>query len=86
MSTILFYLALPFLYLISILPFPIFYVFSDGIYFLLYKVIGYRNTVVAENLKNSFPDKTPEELKKIEKQFYHYIVNVLRVSKNKSTK
>ena len=76
MSSILFYLALPFLYLISILPFPIFYVFSDGIYFLLYKVIGYRKRVVAENLKNSFPDKTPGELKKIEKQFYHYLVDL----------
>jgi KDO2-lipid IV(A) lauroyltransferase len=76
MSTIGFYLALPFLYLISILPFPLFYLVSDGIYVLLYRVIGYRKKVVYENLKNSFPEKTHEELKKIEKQFYHYLVDL----------
>lgn len=76
MSTIGFYLALPFLYLISILPFPLFYLVSDGIYLLLYRVIGYRKKVVYENLKNSFPEKTHEELKKIEKQFYHYLVDL----------
>ena len=76
MSSILFYLILPFLYLISILPFPIFYLFSDAIYLLLYRVIGYRKKVVSENLKNSFPNKTTEELKKIEKQFYHYLVDL----------
>jgi KDO2-lipid IV(A) lauroyltransferase len=76
MSTIGFYFALPFLYLISILPFPLFYLVSDGIYLLLYRVIGYRKKVVYENLKNSFPEKTHEELKKIEKQFYHYLVDL----------
>lgn len=76
MSTIGFYLALPFLYLISILPFPLFYMVSDGIYVLLYRIIGYRKKVVYENLKNSFPEKTHEELKKIEKQFYHYLVDL----------
>ena len=76
MSTIGFYLALPFLYLISILPFPLFYLVSDAIYVLLYRVIGYRKRVVYENLKNSFPEKTHEELKKIEKQFYHYLVDL----------
>ncbi len=76
MSSILFYIALPFLYLISLLPFPIFYLFSDGIYFLLYRIIGYRKKVVFENLKHSFPDKSTEDLKKIEKQFYHYLVDL----------
>ncbi len=76
MSTIGFYLALPFLYLISILPFPLFYLVSDGIYLLLYRIIGYRKKVVYQNLKNSFPEKKHEELKKIEKQFYHYLVDL----------
>ncbi len=76
MSTIAFYLALPFLYLISLLPFPIFYMVSDSIYFLLYRVIGYRKKVVYENLKNSFPEKSHEALKKIEKEFYHYLCDL----------
>lgn len=76
MSTVGFYIALPFLYLISILPFPLFYMVSDGVYFLLYRVIGYRKKVVYENLKNSFPEKTHEELKLIEKKFYHYLCDL----------
>jgi len=76
MSTIAFYLVLPFLYLIALLPFPLFYMVSDGICFLLYRVIGYRKKVVYENLKNSFPEKSHAELKKIEKQFYHYLCDL----------
>lgn len=76
MSSIGFYIALPFLYLISALPFPLFYLLSDGVYFLLYRVIGYRKKVVYENLKNSFPNKTHEELKLIEKQFYKYLCDL----------
>lgn len=77
MSSIGYYLALPFIYLISILPFPIFYLVSDAICFLLYSVFGYRRKVVFENLKNSFPNKTETELKIIEKQFYRYLCDVM---------
>ena len=76
MSKIGFYIALPLFYIISLLPFPLFYLLSDGIYFLLYRIIGYRKTVVYENLKNSFPEKTHEELKEIEKKFYHYLCDL----------
>lgn len=76
MSSVGFYIALPFLYLISALPFPVFYLLSDGVYFLLYRVIGYRKKVVYENLKNSFPNKTHQELKHIEKQFYKYLCDL----------
>lgn len=76
MSTVIFYIILPFLYLISILPFPVFYLFSDFVYFLLYRIIGYRKKVVYENLKNSFPEKTHAELKEIERKFYRYLCDL----------
>lgn len=76
MSAIGFYLILPFLYLISILPFPLFYLLSDGVCFLLYRVIGYRKKVVYENLKNSFPGKSHAELKELERKFYHYLCDL----------
>lgn len=76
MSTLLFYITLPLLYLISLLPFPLFYKLSDVICFLIYNVIGYRKKVVFENLKNSFPEKSNKELKHIEKQFYHYLCDL----------
>lgn len=70
-----FYIALPFIYFISILPFRILYIISDFLYLIVYYLIGYRKYVVRQNLKNSFPEKTNEELLKIEKDFYHYIVD-----------
>lgn len=93
MGAILFYCLLPFLYLISLLPFPVFYLFSDFIYFLLYRVVGYRKKVVFENLKNSFPEKSHYELKKIEKDFYRYLcdlfletIKTLTISRSEAVK
>jgi KDO2-lipid IV(A) lauroyltransferase len=77
MQAIAFYIALPFLYLIALLPFPVFYLFSDFVYFLLFYVTGYRKAVVYANLKNSFPEKSERELKKIQKAFYHYLCDLI---------
>ena len=55
---------------LSWLPFPILYAFSDFLFVVSYYVIGYRINVVRKNLRSSFPEKSPGELKKIEKQFY----------------
>ncbi len=76
MKALVYYISLPFLYLLSLLPFPLFYLFSDFVYFLLYHVIGYRKQVVYENLKNSFPEKTDAEIRKIRKQFYKYLCDL----------
>lgn len=43
---------------------------------LLYYVIGYRKKVVMENLRNSFPDKSEKEIKRIGKDFYHYLCDL----------
>jgi KDO2-lipid IV(A) lauroyltransferase len=71
-----YYIALPFIYLLSLLPFPILYLVSEGLYGLLYYVIGYRKEVVLQNLRNSFPDKSDTEIKRICKQFYHYLCDL----------
>ncbi|HRD37490.1 MAG TPA: lysophospholipid acyltransferase family protein [Bacteroidia bacterium] len=76
MGAIGFYIGLPFIYLISIIPFPLFYGVSDFFFVLLYYVIGYRKKVVYQNLKNSFPEKTHEELKTIERKFYRYLCDL----------
>ena len=68
--------------LFSRLPLRILYGFSDVIFLFSYHIIGYRRKVVLENLQNSFPKKTAEEIKKIEKKFYinfcDYIVETFR--------
>lgn len=71
----MFYIIYSFLYLLSLLPFPVLYFFSDGIYFFLYYVFGYRRAIVMANLKIAFPDKSGRELKKIAKQFYHNLTD-----------
>lgn len=76
MQAIGFYLALPFLYLISLLPFPVLYLFSDLLFIILYYFIGYRKKTVAANLKNSFPEKSPKEIFIIEKKFYRYLCDL----------
>ena len=76
MQAVIYYIALPFLYLISLLPFWIMYRISDFFFFILYYVLGYRKTVVMQNLRNSFPEKTEEERKKIMVAFYKYLCDL----------
>ena len=65
------------LYLISLLPFPVLYFFSDILYILLYYILKYRRKVVSNNLLNSFPEKTKSELELIEKRFYRYLADLM---------
>lgn len=58
------------LYLISKMPLKILYIFSDIIFFLNYYFVGYRKKIITQNLKNSFPEKSPEEIAEIRKKFY----------------
>ncbi|MBW7912282.1 MAG: lysophospholipid acyltransferase family protein [Taibaiella sp.] len=54
----------------SLLPLRILYLLSDGMYLLLYYVIGYRKQLVLDNLRHAFPLKTQEEIHTICKKFY----------------
>jgi len=64
-------------WILSLLPLRILYIISDFIYLLLYYFPSYRRKVVENNLKNSFPEKTVEELKSIEKKFYKHLADLL---------
>src|ERR1700754_1115276 len=66
-----YYIALPFIYLLSLLPFRALYFVSDIFYLVLYHIIGYRRKIVFNNLRNSFPDKSDAEIKALSKRFYH---------------
>jgi len=67
----------PILWIISILPFRLLYMLSDGVYVLLYYVIGYRKKVVKDNLKLVFPEKNEQEIKQISKKFYHHFCDMM---------
>jgi len=47
-----------FFYLISLLPWRVLYFISDGIAFILRKIIKYRVGVVDYNLSIAFPEKS----------------------------
>jgi KDO2-lipid IV(A) lauroyltransferase len=66
-----------FLYLISLLPFWLLYLVSDLLFIILYHITGYRRKVVAENLRNSFPEKLDAERKQIERKYYKYMADLM---------
>lgn len=77
MNKILYYIILSVWYVFSLLPMRIHYINSDILFWLLFKVIGYRRRVVWKNLTESFPEKSEEELRKIERGFYHFFCDYL---------
>ena len=54
-------------YVLSLLPLWVHYLFSDVLYFLIYYLLRYRRRVVRSNLATSFPEKSADELKQIER-------------------
>lgn len=60
-------------YLISLLPFGVLYLFSDILAWLACDVVKYRRKVVRRNLTASFPNKNEKEIRQIEKKFYKFL-------------
>src|SRR6185295_3223576 len=71
----MYYVVYGLLYLVSLLPFFILYLFSDFAYILIYYVFGYRKKVVMDNLTIAFPEKSPADLERIASQFYKNFVD-----------
>ena len=76
MQLLIYIIVFPILWLISLLPFRLLYIFSDFLSLILYYLIGYRKKVVLENLILAFPDKSKKELLKIRRQFYTHFTDV----------
>lgn len=76
MQFLIFILAYPFLWIISILPFPIFYLLSDIVYFIVYYIIGYRKKTVRANLALALPHLNDKERLVIEKKSYHHLCDM----------
>jgi KDO2-lipid IV(A) lauroyltransferase len=76
MQLLLFIILYPLLWLISILPFRMLYIFSDGIYFFVYRIIGYRKSVVRRNIALALPHLSEEERIQIEKKFYSHMCDM----------
>jgi KDO2-lipid IV(A) lauroyltransferase len=70
-----YYLLVPFFYLFAYLPTDVLYKISKALAFVLRNVVGYRHQVVFTNLRNSFPDKTEQEIKNIASQSYQHLAD-----------
>ncbi len=66
----------PILWIISILPFRVFYLFSDFVRFFVYNVFGYRKKTVRENLILTLPHLSDKERLEIEKKFYVHLCDM----------
>ncbi len=59
-----------------LVPFSLLYVFSDGLAFLLYRVVGYRKKVIYDNLRRAFPEKPDVEIRQIMRDTYRNLTDV----------
>lgn len=60
------------------MPVGVHYWFSDWVlYPLIYYIVRYRRKLVHKNLTDSFPEKTGEEIRHTEKQFYHHFADLV---------
>ena len=62
--------------LIAWLPFPLLYALAWLAYLLLYHVFRYRRQVVADNLRNAFPQLDDTELRVLGRRFYRQLARV----------
>ncbi len=62
---------------VSHIPFRLLYAISDFLYYPVYYLLRYRRKVVRQNLTSSLPEKSAEEIVRIEKQFYHFLIDTI---------
>lgn len=93
MQFLVYIIVFPILWIISILPFRVFYWFSDLIYVIVYRIVGYRKKTVRANIALALPHLTEQERLVVEKKFYHHLcdlflemVKTLSISKDEMDK
>jgi len=74
---ILYHLLYALWYALSLLPMWVHYMLADVLYFLIYYIGRYRRKVVRSNLASSFPEKSEQELRDIERGFYHFFCDYI---------
>ena len=74
MGKLLFFI---FLLPLSWLPLGLLYRIAYLIYFLLYRIFGYRKEVVRQNINASFPELEKEAKRQITKDFYKHFADIV---------
>jgi KDO2-lipid IV(A) lauroyltransferase len=76
METVGFYLFFAFNWVITLLPLRVLYLFSDVIFLILYYFPSYRRDIVANNLRNAFPEKSEEERRLLARKYYRHLADL----------
>ncbi|UZO79862.1 lipid A biosynthesis acyltransferase [Aquimarina sp. ERC-38] len=76
MQLLIYRLLYPVIWILSRLPWSVFYKVSDLVYYFVYYIIRYRRKTVLTNLQLAFPDKTASEYKKISKASYKHMCDM----------
>ncbi|WP_299442014.1 lysophospholipid acyltransferase family protein [uncultured Aquimarina sp.] len=76
MQLLVYRLVYPVLWIISKLPWRLFYLFSTCVYIFIYHIIRYRRKSVTENLILIFPEKPKQEIHKTRKAFYKHMCDM----------
>jgi len=74
MGALLYYLLIRPL---SLLPLRLLYPISDGLSWLLYRLVGFRRKVVEGNLARSFPEKRESERRRIAREYYRHLCDLV---------
>ena len=72
---LVYYILVPILYFFAYLPTDILYKLSYPIAFVLRNIIGYRKEVVLKNIRNSFPEKSEQEVQEIARESYRHLAD-----------
>jgi KDO2-lipid IV(A) lauroyltransferase len=75
-AAIVFYSVYSIIWILTLLPLRVLYLISDILYPFVYYLFCYRKKVVKQNLKNAYPGKTENEIKKIEKGYYRHFCDI----------
>lgn len=72
MKKIIYYILYALVYIFSLIPLRILYLFTDIVWLLMYLCppLRYRRKIVRKNLVASFPEKSLKQIRSIERRFY----------------
>lgn len=65
---------------LSYLPLGVLYLFTDFFYLLLISLVPYRKKVIEQNINRSFPNASEKEKKRIRRNFYRHLTQLLAES------
>lgn len=65
---------------LSKLPLRVLYVLADVVFFTGYYLVRYRRKITRQNLRNSFPGKSDNEIKAMEIGFFRHLCDILAES------